>query len=173
MLKSGKRNAGPTGRYQPNPAKTSRKRSDFHRLQHFAAGASRICYFVFDLLIWNGRDPTKTPLTKRRELMKSVLKLRSSRIRISEQCDIARSEEHTSELQSRLHLVCRLLLEKKKILDSLIMLPSALPARPRGSAGLPRPALACRLLLAPPIQPHAADRAAQDIRTIARYTARG
>src|SRR2546422_5852903 len=27
---------------------------------------------------------------------------------------IVRSEEHTSELQSRLHLVCRLLLEKKK-----------------------------------------------------------
>src|SRR3989449_4815753 len=30
----------------------------------------------------------------------------------------ARSEEHTSELQSRLHLVCRLLLEKKKIRSS-------------------------------------------------------
>src|SRR2546422_7038028 len=28
--------------------------------------------------------------------------------------DTTRSEEHTSELQSRLHLVCRLLLEKKK-----------------------------------------------------------
>src|SRR2546429_6752069 len=28
--------------------------------------------------------------------------------------DAGRSEEHTSELQSRLHLVCRLLLEKKK-----------------------------------------------------------
>src|SRR2546422_5599986 len=28
--------------------------------------------------------------------------------------DFGRSEEHTSELQSRLHLVCRLLLEKKK-----------------------------------------------------------
>src|SRR2546422_7475000 len=28
--------------------------------------------------------------------------------------DHHRSEEHTSELQSRLHLVCRLLLEKKK-----------------------------------------------------------
>src|SRR2546429_3976160 len=27
---------------------------------------------------------------------------------------VKRSEEHTSELQSRLHLVCRLLLEKKK-----------------------------------------------------------
>src|SRR2546422_3704985 len=29
-----------------------------------------------------------------------------------------RSEEHTSELQSRLHLVCRLLLEKKKKQDT-------------------------------------------------------
>src|SRR2546429_6225716 len=29
-------------------------------------------------------------------------------------CLLLRSEEHTSELQSRLHLVCRLLLEKKK-----------------------------------------------------------
>src|SRR2546422_7689608 len=29
-----------------------------------------------------------------------------------------RSEEHTSELQSRLHLVCRLLLEKKKKYES-------------------------------------------------------
>src|SRR5687768_17735439 len=28
--------------------------------------------------------------------------------------NLIRSEEHTSELQSRLHLVCRLLLEKKK-----------------------------------------------------------
>src|SRR5205809_7636478 len=31
-----------------------------------------------------------------------------------------RSEEHTSELQSRLHLVCRLLLEKKKVSKLLI-----------------------------------------------------
>src|SRR5690554_7406124 len=30
-----------------------------------------------------------------------------------------RSEEHTSELQSRPHLVCRLLLEKKKFVDSV------------------------------------------------------
>src|SRR3712207_8186658 len=30
-----------------------------------------------------------------------------------------RSEEHTSELQSRQYLVCRLLLEKKKIIDLL------------------------------------------------------
>src|SRR2546422_5309031 len=31
-----------------------------------------------------------------------------------ERAMVERSEEHTSELQSRLHLVCRLLLEKKK-----------------------------------------------------------
>src|SRR2546422_7370667 len=35
--------------------------------------------------------------------------------RVAERWPIGyRSEEHTSELQSRLHLVCRLLLEKKK-----------------------------------------------------------
>src|SRR2546422_8354993 len=32
---------------------------------------------------------------------------------------VHRSEEHTSELQSRLHLVCRLLLEKKKKIKKL------------------------------------------------------
>src|ERR1041385_9412171 len=35
-----------------------------------------------------------------------------------------RSEEHTSELQSRLHLVCRLLLEKNKIRPGPSRLPS-------------------------------------------------
>src|SRR3712207_7238346 len=33
--------------------------------------------------------------------------------------DAARSEEHTSELQSRQYLVCRLLLEKKKLFFSI------------------------------------------------------
>src|SRR5437870_9031135 len=37
--------------------------------------------------------------------------LRGRRVRAG----IGRSEEHTSELQSRGHLVCRLLLEKKKL----------------------------------------------------------
>src|SRR3989449_6163143 len=41
----------------------------------------------------------------------------------------ARSEEHTSELQSRLHLVCRLLLEKKKTQDRYTLwLLSIIPA---------------------------------------------
>src|SRR2546429_3834810 len=36
---------------------------------------------------------------------------------------VERSEEHTSELQSRLHLVCRLLLEKNKMLMLICILP--------------------------------------------------
>src|SRR2546422_1534313 len=39
---------------------------------------------------------------------------RSRPVRPAQQVQGVRSEEHTSELQSRLHLVCRLLLEKKK-----------------------------------------------------------
>src|SRR2546429_1568289 len=38
---------------------------------------------------------------------------RTAAFRASRQSRRTRSEEHTSELQSRLHLVCRLLLEKK------------------------------------------------------------
>src|SRR3712207_8865781 len=38
-----------------------------------------------------------------------------------------RSEEHTSELQSRQYLVCRLLLEKKKKTETTTQLPSAQP----------------------------------------------
>src|SRR3989442_2740640 len=43
--------------------------------------------------------------------------LRTSRSQLDRLLDprnVSRSEEHTSELQSRPHLVCRLLLEKKK-----------------------------------------------------------
>src|SRR5689334_24247448 len=41
----------------------------------------------------------------------------------------ARSEEHTSELQSQFHLVCRLLLEKKKKIDRCILSLTAGPER--------------------------------------------
>src|SRR5690554_7219506 len=40
--------------------------------------------------------------------------------------DGVRSEEHTSELQSRPHLVCRLLLEKKKIVIQLFLVDNDL-----------------------------------------------
>src|SRR5690554_7589266 len=38
-----------------------------------------------------------------------------------------RSEEHTSELQSRPHLVCRLLLEKKKNCDNKVIITLCTP----------------------------------------------
>src|SRR5947199_4631103 len=44
-------------------------------------------------------------------------------IELFESCDynsIMRSEEHTSELQSLRHLVCRLLLEKKKVIRRIL-----------------------------------------------------
>src|SRR2546422_3471379 len=53
----------------------------------------------------------------------------------------SRSEEHTSELQSRLHLVCRLLLEKKKTPNR----PASAPPAPEiGSTfSLARPLRRC------------------------------
>src|SRR5689334_23932475 len=38
--------------------------------------------------------------------------------------DVVRSEEHTSELQSQFHLVCRLLLEKKKTTEAFMLVLS-------------------------------------------------
>src|SRR2546429_1430263 len=53
------------------------------------------------------------------QALEAEAKSKATRIRIGGNVEaakvITRSEEHTSELQSRLHLVCRLLLEKKKI----------------------------------------------------------
>src|SRR2546429_7391737 len=41
---------------------------------------------------------------------------------VQHSAQLERSEEHTSELQSRLHLVCRLLLENKTATTSSVML---------------------------------------------------
>src|SRR5439155_23774143 len=46
-----------------------------------------------------------------------VVKTSAQRTLIGVIDGVGRSEEHTSELQSRGHLVCRLLLEKKKIVN--------------------------------------------------------
>src|SRR5690554_6988887 len=50
-------------------------------------------------------------LDRHLKMIESYKKLHAARAR---KAGISRSEEHTSELQSRPHLVCRLLLEKKK-----------------------------------------------------------
>src|SRR2546422_9540452 len=62
-------------------------------------------------------DPGRIELAFHREPDLAVLEaLQDFRLR-DRLGALQRSEEHTSELQSRLHLVCRLLLEKKKIID--------------------------------------------------------
>src|SRR2546422_11756123 len=52
--------------------------------------------------------------TRALEIRKGSADLESSALTPDMELTLQRSEEHTSELQSRLHLVCRLLLEKKK-----------------------------------------------------------
>ena len=46
------------------------------------------------------------------QVLEDIVPLKSDRKKIT---TLSRSEEHTSELQSPMYLVCRLLLEKKKI----------------------------------------------------------
>ena len=57
---------------------------DFNLLQNFRSAASRINFFVFDLLIYQGRDLTRLPLIERRDIMRLVLKFNSGRVRISD-----------------------------------------------------------------------------------------
>src|SRR2546422_7473082 len=57
-----------------------------------------------------GRRATIAPVAARAAKAIRFMNLEQLFIRMAGE----RSEEHTSELQSRLHLVCRLLLEKKK-----------------------------------------------------------
>jgi len=59
-------------------------RPTFNLLQSFRNEASRIRYFVFDLLVYKGRDLTRLPLIERRDIMRSALEFRSPRIRISD-----------------------------------------------------------------------------------------
>src|SRR2546422_4157867 len=82
-------------------------------------GRARSCFFFFFFLMI--RRPPRSTLFPYTTLFRSGLR-RSSWMgaRVSwfplgiPAPWRRRSEEHTSELQSRLHLVCRLLLEKKK-----------------------------------------------------------
>src|SRR3712207_6897127 len=53
------------------------------------------------------------------EVLAETLRLRRRKLPIADGHGEQRSEEHTSELQSRQYLVCRLLLEKKKPLSCL------------------------------------------------------
>src|SRR6266581_1934577 len=74
---------------------------------------SLFCFFFFFLMI---RRPPRSTLFPYTTLFRSQA---SPRRHARPRCPCSRwvrlrSEEHTSELQSPVHLVCRLLLEKKK-----------------------------------------------------------
>src|SRR6202043_4231671 len=75
---------------------------------------SSSCFFFFFFLMI--RRPPRSTLFPYTTLFRSRPRARTSRAPCARSCprDRRRSEEHTSELQSRPHLVCRLLLEKKK-----------------------------------------------------------
>jgi len=64
-------------------------RPNFNLLQNFRADASRIQYYIFDLLCWEDRDLTRVPLVERRALLKSVVVIREKRIRIADYFETA------------------------------------------------------------------------------------
>src|SRR5258708_22104462 len=70
-------------------------------------------HFGVQLLERHGRGVRPTPAAR---LLESYARQAVGLLRGAERAaaDLQRSEEHTSELQSPDHLVCRLLLEKKK-----------------------------------------------------------
>src|SRR6266481_9217992 len=77
-------------------------RPNFNLLQNFRSEASRIHYFIFDLLICNDRDLTGLTLSERRKLMKSLLKLRSPRLRIAEQFEASANDMLAAVRQQQL-----------------------------------------------------------------------
>src|SRR2546429_6344902 len=69
-----------------------------------------------------------SPRAARHQAVRVVVRVHSGRVRdpvVAHLRVAVRSEEHTSELQSRLHLVCRLLLEKKKTVVRTILLAAS------------------------------------------------
>jgi DNA ligase D-like protein (predicted ligase) len=64
-------------------------RPDFNLLQNFRAEASRIQYYIFDLLCWKDRDLTRVTLVERRALLKSAVVIRDKRIRIGDYFETA------------------------------------------------------------------------------------
>src|SRR2546429_6797110 len=76
-----------------------------------------VCYCFFFFFFLMIRRPPRSTLFPYTTLFRSHTHFGIGYRFDSEPCGegvVPRSEEHTSELQSRLHLVCRLLLEKKK-----------------------------------------------------------
>src|ERR1041385_9459705 len=81
---------------------------------------SALLFFVFFFLMI--RRPPRSTLFPYTTLFRSLVDERPTTCPalLTACACVERSEEHTSELQSRLHLVCRLLLEKKKKINNTL-----------------------------------------------------
>src|SRR6266496_6248430 len=79
----------------------------------FSSFLSLLCFFFFLMI----RRPPRSTLFPYTTLFRSPPRHSTSPSPGCRSCSCWRSEEHTSELQSRRDLVCRLLLEKKKKTD--------------------------------------------------------
>jgi bifunctional non-homologous end joining protein LigD len=77
-------------------------RPNFNLLQNFRAEASRIQYYVFDLLCWKDRDLTRVPLVERRALLKSLVVIRDKRIRIADYFEAAPKDLLSAVREQRL-----------------------------------------------------------------------
>src|SRR3989449_3427916 len=97
------------GRVDPAEPERVRHHDLGRRGPPLAREAIEVARGVGALEIDGGREPA--PLDRERA---------DARLNRSARAQRVRSEEHTSELQSRLHLVCRLLLEKKNKSDENI-----------------------------------------------------
>ncbi len=77
-------------------------RPDFNLLQNFRAEASRIRYYIFDLLCWEDRDLTHVPMVERRALLNSVVVIPDKRIRISDYFEAAPKDLLSAVREQRL-----------------------------------------------------------------------
>src|SRR6266436_2202102 len=89
--------------------------NDISGLRHDPKMAEVTARFGVPLILMHMRGTPRTMQKKpwAKDVMKDVSRGLRESVAIARRAGV-RSEEHTSELQSRLHLVCRLLLEKKK-----------------------------------------------------------
>src|SRR3712207_7853046 len=83
----------------------------------FRSGSERSCKLVSKADIYNQSPMSTAVWLPKREFIEGRLR------RVSALSMMSRSEEHTSELQSRQYLVCRLLLEKKKKVTTISQQP--------------------------------------------------
>src|SRR5437879_10260926 len=106
-----------------------------HAFLYFYSLCFQICFFFFLIIRLPPRStlfPYTTLFRSRRPPRSATAAVPTARVR-ARRHPRSRSEEHTSELQSPMYLVCRLLLEKKKFDHYTSNEPTAGNSEPAGS----------------------------------------